>query len=80
MESLYTKYLEKELPELLCILGDRDREIKDLNEEHDQASIRLGHLEWLTKKQDDQLKICHRIIVTTVLFIITLFILLYERF
>ena len=80
MESLYTKYLEKEHPELLCILGDRDREIEDLNEEYDQASIRLGYLEWLTKKQDDQLKICHKIIIVTVLFIITLFILLYGRF
>jgi hypothetical protein len=76
-ESLY---LEKERPELLCILGERDREIEDLTEEIDQASARLGYLEWLSGKQDDQLKMLHKILLGTVLFIITLLIILYERF
>jgi len=80
MESLYTKYLEKEQPELLYILGERDREIEDLTEEIDQASARLGYLEWLNKKQDYQLKMLHKILLGTVLFIITLLIILYERF
>lgn len=76
-ESLY---LEKERPELLCILGERDHEIDDLTEELDQANTRLGYLEWLSKKQEDQLKFCHKILLCTILFIITLSILLYERF
>lgn len=73
-------YLEKERPELLCILGERDSEIEDLTEELDQASARLGYLEWLTRKQDEQLKMLHIIGLGTVLFIITLLIILYERF
>lgn len=73
-------YLEKEQPELLCILGERDSKIEDLTEELDQASTRLGYLEWLTKKQEDQLGMCHKILLCTVLFIITLLIILYERF
>lgn len=73
-------YLEKERPELLCILGERDSEIEDLTEELDQASARLGYLEWLTRKQDEQLKMFHIIGLGTVLFIITLLIILYERF
>ena len=80
MESLYTKYLEKEQPELLCILGERDSKIEDLTEELDQASTRLGYLEWLNGKQDDQLKMLHKILLGTILFIITLLIILYERF
>ena len=76
-ESLY---LEKERPELLCILGERDSEIDELTEGLDQASVRLGYLEWLTRKQDEQLKMLHKILLGTVLFIITLLIILYERF
>ncbi len=80
MESLYTKYLEKEQPELLCILGERDSKSEDLTEGLDQASTRLGYLEWLSGKQDDQLKMLHKILLGTILFIITLLIILYERF
>ena len=75
-----SSYLEKEHPELLCILGERDSEIEDLTEELDQASTRLGYLEWLTRKQDEQLKMLHKIFLGAVLFIITLLIVLYERF
>ena len=73
-------YLEKERPELLCILGEHDSEIEDLTEELDQANLRLGYLEWLVRTQDNQLKMLHKILICTVLFIIILLILLYDRF
>lgn len=73
-------YLEKEFPELLCILEERDHEIKDLTEELDQASARLGYLEWLTKEQESHLKLYIRLLLFAIIPIIILLIILYERF
>ena len=72
-----SSYLEKEWPELLYTLGERDSEIEDLTEELDQSSARLEYLEWITEEQETRLRSYRMIFLfVTLQIIITLLVII----
>lgn len=72
-----SSYLEKEWPELLYVLGERDSEIEDLTEELDQSSARLEYLEWIAEEQETRLRSYQMIFLFVILpIIITLLVII----